>query len=536
LTYVFEPNDDGSNLNGASGSLGVRGDLRIAAIFIDGNSGVLAYNNFPNDGDMVLDSGDNFFNITTNNSRRLRNVAAHEHGHGMGLLHVCPILQTKLMEPFVSTLFDGPQHDDIRGAQRHYGDPSEPDNNAGAATDIGALAANSSIDVGAISPPSNGSLLSIDANSESDWFRFTTTESLAVTATVTPVGLTYDNSPQNCGGQTANCCSGSFTDSLSIANLNAQIVDTDGSTVLATGDSQPIGAAESTPDVPLLAAGDYFVRVFEGNIPTQAQLYALSVAAVPAAPLTLTSIAVLEGGIENTPYVIPHASLLAASDAFSASGMPIGFRIESVTSGALAQNGVAVVTGVTVCLPGDALSWTPPADAVGALNAFAVRAWDGGMVSDSDVQVRIEIGADADGEGIIDPDDNCPDAPNVDQADGDGDGIGDACDLCSINDASGDRDGDGVCDDLDPCPDDNPDDSDGDSVCDGVDVCPGADDAVDADANGTPDCLEPTQALPMQQSEPGGCCAPGVFPIVGVVTPMVLIGWKRRRQDRMNRA
>jgi hypothetical protein len=38
----------------------------------------------------------------------------------------------------------------------------------------------------------------------------------------------------------------------------------------------------------LLAAGDYFVRVFEGNIPTQAQLYALSVAAVPLPPLLVS--------------------------------------------------------------------------------------------------------------------------------------------------------------------------------------------------------------------------------------------------------
>ena len=32
-----------------------------------------------------------------------------EHGHGIGQAHVCPIGSMKLMEPFVSTIFDGMQ-------------------------------------------------------------------------------------------------------------------------------------------------------------------------------------------------------------------------------------------------------------------------------------------------------------------------------------------------------------------------------------------------------------------------------------------
>ena len=288
LSYVFEPNDDGSNLNGAAGVLGVRADLRIAAITIDGNSGVLAYNNFPNDGDMVFDSADSFYNLTTNNSIRLRNTAAHEHGHGMGLLHVCPVNQTKLMEPFISLAYDGPRHDDIRGSQRHYGDPSEPDNTSGTANYIGVLNAGGSIDVGPIAEPPSGSVLSIDANGESDWFRFTVNAPVAATATVTPIGLNYDDSPQSCGGQPGNCCSGSFTDSLAIADLNVEIVDTDGSTVLVTGASQPIGSAETTPEAALIAPGDYYVRVFEGSFPGQAQLYGLTVAAVPLPPLLIS--------------------------------------------------------------------------------------------------------------------------------------------------------------------------------------------------------------------------------------------------------
>ena len=38
--------------------------------------------------------------------------------------------------------------------------------------------------------------------------------------------------------------------------------------------------------------------------------------------------------------------------------------------------------------------------------------------------------SDADGDGVTDPDDNCPNDPNTNQSDLDGDGVGDVCDPC----------------------------------------------------------------------------------------------------------
>ena len=68
---------------------------------------------------------------------------------------------------------------------------------------------------------------------------------------------------------------------------------------------------------------------------------------------------------------------------------------------------------------------------------------------------------DSDGDGIVDPEDNCPLVSNADQLDTDNDGAGNACDA--------DDDNDGVGDGSDNCPlTVNPDqadfDLDGDSV------------------------------------------------------------------------
>jgi len=107
------------------------------------------------------------------------------------------------------------------------------------------------------------------------------------------------------------------------------------------------------------------------------------------------------------------------------------------------------------------------------------------VLSASEIQSIFNAGSagkckDEDGDGILDVDDNCPNAPNSDQLDSDTDGDGDACD--------GDDDNDTVLDDVDNCPlDPNidqadfnedsvgdvcDDDDDGDTVIDGGDSCP----------------------------------------------------------------
>jgi len=286
LTYVYEPNDDGATLFGNAGVIGVRGDLRMAGKLIDGNSGVLAYNFFPNGGDMVIDTGDNFYTNLASSSLRLRNVLSHEHGHGMGQSHVCPIQQTKLMEPFVSTAYDGPRHDDIRLAQRHYGDPFEPDNTRATATLVGPLTSGPAIILGTMPAPAvaNTSILSIDADGEEDYFRISVDQPRGLTVVATPLGAVYDSSAQNCSGQSGSCCSGNIINSAAMANLAIQVQDVNGA-VIATVDAQPLGSPETAVAI-LPAAGDYFVRVFESGAVSESQLYQLSLQ-VGTLPLTI---------------------------------------------------------------------------------------------------------------------------------------------------------------------------------------------------------------------------------------------------------
>lgn len=288
VTYLYEPNDDGVPMHQNAGVLGVRGDLRIGGKFLDGNSGVLAYNNFPNDGDMVFDSFDSFYETTSSNSLRLRNVAAHEHGHGMGQLHVCPANATKLMEPFISTAYDGPRHDDVRNAQRHYGDPFEPNDFIGQTTDLGLIPVGGSVTLGTIPNPTipTTTLLAIEGDGQSDFFQFTLSQSALVTIVATPVGLDYDDSNQVSGG----CQSGNFTNSQNIANLAIWLYDSDATSLLATAAAAPLGSPESIVDVALTAAGTYYVRIFESNTPAESQLYLLQVdvEAIPFIPLTVS--------------------------------------------------------------------------------------------------------------------------------------------------------------------------------------------------------------------------------------------------------
>jgi hypothetical protein len=263
VTYVYEPNDDGSQLAGYAGQLGVRADIRIGGHYIDGDLNVLAYNYYPSDGDMVIDTGDSYFENTSPNSLRLRNTLAHEHGHGLGLLHVCPVNQTKLMEPTITLSFDGPQHDDILATNRHYGDRYESDDSPANAAALGSFISLTE------------SNLSVDDNSDVDVYSLTVGAGAELDVTLNPVGSTYLSGPQNTTYPYA-CTTGSSFNSLIVQDLGVRVLSTNGSTVLAAADANGVGQSETLHGVTLSAgAGTYYVEV-TGDTADSAQLYQLS--------------------------------------------------------------------------------------------------------------------------------------------------------------------------------------------------------------------------------------------------------------------
>ena len=92
----------------------------------------------------------------------------------------------------------------------------------------------------------------------------------------------------------------------------------------------------------------------------------------------------------------------------------------------------------------------------------------------SDIALQIAIGEDcdlndADEDGVLDEDDNCPSVSNADQANSDSDSFGDVCDNCSqvTNEEQVDSDVDGIGNVCDNCWEtSNPDQLDSDDTCD----------------------------------------------------------------------
>ncbi|NNF07688.1 MAG: matrixin family metalloprotease [Candidatus Eisenbacteria bacterium] len=284
IDYVYEPADDGADFSSFSsanpGVLGVRGDVRIGGHPIDGNSGVLGYNFFPNNSEMVLDTDDTFFNNVSNSSRRLRNVVAHEAGHGLGFRHVESNNASFLMEPFINTSFDGPQLDEVLGVHRHYGDAEEPGDNATGALALGVINPGDSFFLGGDAgdtfvQPADTDFLSIDDDSDADWYSFTASANGPVTVTITPVGPTYNQGPQN-GTQAP-------LDVQAQSDLSVDLIDTDQITVLATANAGALASPEVIFEEPL-TAGTYYVRV-SGLSSNKIQLYSIQVD-IPALPNT----------------------------------------------------------------------------------------------------------------------------------------------------------------------------------------------------------------------------------------------------------
>ena len=279
LEYTQETNDDGASFVSSVGVAGTRADIRIGGKDIDGNSGILAYNYFPDSGDMVIDTNDTFYDNTSNNSRRLRNVVSHEHGHGVGMDHVNSSTDRFLMEPSINTNFDGPQHHDILMAHRGYGDVNEKSNSqqgndtAALATGLGLIADGSSVSVGqdgdnTTVADTDTDFFSIDDGSDTDFWSFEVASASLVDVNLDALGYTY------------NMGSGNF-DTTARSDLRLTVFDTDGTTSLGSADLTGLGGNEQLTGLQANSAGTYFVRIQGSDngdsIDVDTQFYGLTV-------------------------------------------------------------------------------------------------------------------------------------------------------------------------------------------------------------------------------------------------------------------
>jgi hypothetical protein len=301
LSFQYENNDDGvaSNAANSSGSLGVRADLRIGGRNIDGASGTLAFNFFPNSGDMVIDTADMAnFNQSGNSFRFLRNTLMHEAGHGLGCAHCESTSNSMLMEPFINTSFDGPQLHDIMMLHRGYGDKNEK-TNAGNGNDTQANATLlAALNVGQTASVGNDAstftvaanatdFVSIDDQSDIDFYSVVLNQAGTLNINLDVLGATYQVGNQ--GGTQF-----SFN-STQRSDLTLALLDSGGS-VLQTVNATGLGGNEFVTQV--LNAGTYGIRITGADnadaLVQDTQFYRLT-AGLDAVPEPVTIIALAAG-------------------------------------------------------------------------------------------------------------------------------------------------------------------------------------------------------------------------------------------------
>ncbi len=282
LTYT-EVADDGSALDMSSGRVITRGDIRIGGLDYPAET-FLAYNAFPSlngtsstgGGDMVLNTIQFIpgrFNDPANNYRYFRNTIAHEHGHGLGAIHVTPCNGSKLMEPFIILGQDLLAIDDRRGAARNYGDRYAGNQGLGTPHDLGNLTTptlRSAILRGMSTNGSTGAM-----NSKEDWYRITISSTQTLVITAEPMGGTYPN------GQQTSMCNPSSPPNVNASaagDLRIELRTFNGLTQLAFINAQGPGGIEIL-NAGSWPAGTYLVKVTDVGPSTnqEVQLYDLTI-------------------------------------------------------------------------------------------------------------------------------------------------------------------------------------------------------------------------------------------------------------------
>ena len=121
--------------------------------------------------------------------------------------------------------------------------------------------------------------MSIDDESDVDFFSFTTSAAGTVNIQLSPVGPTYNIGPQ--GGSESSYNASSQSD------LTLQLLGTNGTTVLSTANAGGLGVTEAINSFSVPGAGTYYVKV-SGATLNKIQTYRLDIADVATAALTVS--------------------------------------------------------------------------------------------------------------------------------------------------------------------------------------------------------------------------------------------------------
>ncbi|MCA9260852.1 MAG: hypothetical protein KDA61_16675, partial [Planctomycetales bacterium] len=201
----------------------------------------------------------------------LRNLVIHESGHGVGLGHAVFVNNSAhaVMEGGLRTDIWGLQFDDVYALNRQYGDPLERDggnDSAATATSLGSLTTLGSIAIGLDASDSvvnrtDDDFLSIDGNTDLDYYRFSVDVDGFVNVAVRPLGPTYETEQQGVFNATQQCDL-----RLDVYDANENLLDF--SNVNGLGEAEEIGGLY------LEQPGEYLVRIRGRQ--DAAQFYSLS--------------------------------------------------------------------------------------------------------------------------------------------------------------------------------------------------------------------------------------------------------------------
>ena len=323
ISFVYVDYDDGTRVVPSeivAGKVGKRADLRVGGLNLNNSSFIPGgYSGFINEG-RVASVLMNSAYAAYSNPVAIRGVFMHEVGHSLGLAH--SYVDMSVGKSMLGYNAQGPQFDEIYAFHQNYGDIYEGEANNDSFADsynLGTLDAGSSIDIGTDIQAggayqgiraNQNDIVSIDSESDSDYYSFTIEQDLTVSINLEPRGpdsygfsFSSPSSPQNTAEPVKNSdllfrVYGSALRRLNTANDTRNGVGESRNVELRSGtyyirvDGQGIDLSDS---------GEFFGQTDVDSGTGRAQFYSLALTAGPAQ----SSAGIVSAGLVSASLVDP---------------------------------------------------------------------------------------------------------------------------------------------------------------------------------------------------------------------------------------